>query len=109
MRSRFSSMLSHFMIAIYLAPSIYAILAWKYRQLRSSLIPVAIALSLGGVMEFELSTLTDALDNSRHLFIFQVITELLILMIAGRILDAIMPRKSAPTETSDSAREVLIS
>jgi hypothetical protein len=109
MRSRFSSMLPHFVIAIYLAPWLYAILAWKYRQLRSPLIPVAIALSLGGVMEFELSTLTDALDNSRHLFIFQVITELLILMIAGRILDAIMPRKSAPTETSDSAREVLIS
>jgi hypothetical protein len=109
MRSRFSSMLPHFVIAIYLAPWLYAILAWKYRPFRSPLIPVAIALSLAGVMEFELATLTDALDNSRHLFIFQVITELLILMIAGRFLDAMMPQKSIRTETSNSATEVLIS
>ena len=56
-------------------------------RLRWPLMPLALALSAGGMVEFAMASLTDALDIARHLFMFHVITELLILMIAAALLN----------------------
>ena len=74
------------LILIYLAPWIYAVAAWRRPRLSNPLVPLALLLSTAGVLEFGLSTLTDALDTPRHLFIFQVITEVMILLIAACVL-----------------------
>ena len=87
LRSALLNVFPYHVLLIYLAPWAFAVAAWKRPRLRSPLLPLALALSAAGVVEFAMSSLTDALDNSRHLFIFQVITELLILMIAAALLD----------------------
>jgi hypothetical protein len=53
--------------------------------MRWPLLPVALLLSVAGVMEFAMSSLTDAMDTSRHLFVFHVITELLILLLVAAV------------------------
>jgi hypothetical protein len=59
----------------------------KWPWLRSPLLPLALMLSAAAVVEFSMAILTDALDNSRHLFLFQVLTELLILMLTAALLN----------------------
>jgi hypothetical protein len=69
-------------LLFYIAPWIALFLRWRPRML-----PVALLLSIAGVLEFAMSSLTDAMDISRHLFVFQVITELLILLtVAGAVV-----------------------
>jgi hypothetical protein len=80
-------------LLIYLAPWIALAAGWKWRWLRSPLLPLGIMLSVAGIGEFTMSTLTDALDNSRHLFVFQVITEMLFLMIVAALLNYFSRRK----------------
>jgi hypothetical protein len=63
-------------------------------------IPLALALSAAGAMEFAMATLTDAMDLPRHLFMFQVITELLILMIAAALLSLLGKPTPARDETA---------
>ena len=93
-------------LLIYLAPWVAALAAWKRPGLRSPLLPLAVALSVAGAAEFTMAALTDALDNSRHLFIFQVTTELLILMIAAALLHLAnrwrVQRKAAQSLTASS-------
>jgi hypothetical protein len=48
-----------------------------------SLLPLAFALVLAGASEFAVCTLADAVDTHRHLFLFQVITDTLLLVTAG--------------------------
>jgi hypothetical protein len=86
LRSESMKLFPYQLLLIYLAPWGYWLAAWKRPSLRTPLLPLALALSVAGVMEFTLSTLTDALDTSRHLFIFQVITELMILLIVAAVL-----------------------
>ena len=47
-----------------------------------------------------MSALTDAMDNSRHLFIFQVITEVMILMFAAGLLSLVRGSPSAKRRAS---------
>ncbi len=82
-------------LLIYLAPWLAFFLAWKNKRW-PPILPVALMLSIAGTAEFTMSALTDALDNSRHLFIFQVITELLILLIAAALLSRIKIKERTP-------------
>lgn len=75
-------------ILIFLLP--WAVAAWQ----RYPWTPVMLTLSAAGILEYPLSTLADALDTARHLFLFQVITELLILLLAATFLTAIAHRLS---------------
>ena len=50
--------------------------------------PMAMMLVAGGVIEFLFCVLLDGTENGRHLFLFHVITELLILCAAAAILSA---------------------
>ncbi len=100
-------------LLFYLAPWIVWIAGWKWSTLRSPIMPLALVLSAAGVMEFAMSTLTDALDNSRHLFMFQVITEVMILFFAagnalslvgwGRVKPALAQAKVRVTEINAPA------
>jgi hypothetical protein len=80
-------------LLIYLAPWLAWIAGRKWRGLRSALLPLALILSTMGVVVFAMSALTDALDNSRHLFVFQVITEVMIVMIAASLLRLVDQRR----------------
>lgn len=86
LRSQSLKLFPYQVLVIYLAPWGFWLAAWKWPRLQTPLLPLALVLSTIGIMEFGLSTLTDALDTSRHLFIFQAITELMILMIAAELL-----------------------
>jgi len=60
------------------------IIAMLFRG-RSLLLPLALTLVTAGVAEFAVCTLADAIDTHRHLFLFHVITETLILMTIGGV------------------------
>jgi hypothetical protein len=96
LRSTALHVFPYHVLLIYLAPWVTALLAWKYDRLRWSLMPLALALSAGGILEFAMASLTDALDIARHLFMFHVITEMLILMIAAALLDLWSRRRAPP-------------
>ncbi|HEY3835371.1 MAG TPA: hypothetical protein VGL72_02315 [Bryobacteraceae bacterium] len=53
---------------------------------RWPLYPLTLALSIGGIIEFSFSALLDCVENARHLFLFHVITELLIVFAVAAIL-----------------------
>jgi hypothetical protein len=89
LRSATLRVFPYFPVLIFLAPWIALFTPLRLRF--GPLLPVALALSAAGIEEFCFSALTDALDNSRHLFLFQVLTELLILLLAA----ALFPRRSA--------------
>jgi hypothetical protein len=91
-------------LLFYLAPWVTALLAWKFKidRLRWALMPLALAMSAAGILEFAMASLTDALDIARHLFMFHVITELLILMIVAACLD-LWNRRRAGAYHSDAA------
>jgi hypothetical protein len=66
----------------YLLPLIYLLpLAGLFR--RRLMLPLALTLAAGGAGEFLLCTLADGVDTHRHLFLFQVITDSLIIVLAG--------------------------
>jgi hypothetical protein len=75
-------------LLFYLAPWMVALVAriQKRVDLRWPLMPLALALSAAGMLEFAMASLTDALDIARHLFMFHVITELLILMMVAAFI-----------------------
>jgi len=54
-----------------------------------------------------MASLTDALDIARHLFMFHVITELLILLIVAALLDLWSRRRARPITVAAPSREVL--
>jgi hypothetical protein len=92
LRSRVLTVFPYHVPLLFLAPWFLWIASWKWRTLRFRVLPLALALSAGGVVEFAMSALTDALDNSRHLFLFQVLTEIMILFMAGAILKSLGTR-----------------
>ncbi len=55
-------------LLIFLSPWVAWLAGRKWPSLRSPLLPLALLISAMGVIEFTMSALTDALDNSRHLF-----------------------------------------
>ena len=58
-------------------------------------LPLALALVASGVIEFAVCTLADGVDTHRHLFLFQAVTDLLLLLevalpvaaISSRVMD----------------------
>lgn len=60
---------------------------------RATLFPLALTLSVAGISEFTLSTLADGIDTQRHLFLFHVITDALLLLIVSGFL---FPRSDQP-------------
>jgi hypothetical protein len=104
LRSGALSVFPYHVLLIFLAPWAAWVAGWKWRWLRTPVLPLALALSAAGMVEFAMSALMDALDNSRHLFIFQVITELMILMIAAGLLHWVDQRKAG--RMADSLKSV---
>ena len=51
------------------------------------LYPVCLVLAAGGAIEFVCSALLDCLETARHLFLFHVITEMLIVFAVAALLD----------------------
>jgi hypothetical protein len=56
---------------------------------RWPLYPVAVALVIGGAIEFFASALLDCLETARHLFIFHVISEMLIICAVAAVLSMV--------------------
>ena len=73
---------------IYLAPWAVAFAAWKWKiaGLHWPAMPLALALSASGLTEFALSSLTDAVDTARHLFLSDEPRNSWILLIATALL-----------------------
>jgi hypothetical protein len=80
-------------LLVYLLPWLAWLGGRKWPSLRTPLLPLALILSGMGVVVFSMSALTDALDNSRHLFMFQVITEVILIMIAAGALNLVDQRR----------------
>jgi len=100
-----STMLAEYpyhILLIYLAPWFIGLASWKWRRLYSPVLPVTLALSAAGILEFAMSALTDALDNSRHLFLFQVITEVMVLMLSAGLL-YLVGRRQLASETGKTS------
>ena len=108
LRSQLLQSLPYHVLPIYLAPFLVWLAGWKWRSLWSPLLPLAMIVSTAGVMEFAMSSLTDALDNSRHLFMFQIITEMMILLIAAALLDRVDHRKAATRRAGTAVRIELV-
>jgi hypothetical protein len=60
---------------------------------RWPLYPLVLMLSSAGIIEFVLAVLGDCLETSRHLFLFQVITEILIVYGFAAILALLAPAR----------------
>ena len=107
MRSRLLSILPYHVFLFYLAPWIAMLAAWRYKiaAMKWPVMPVALALSAAGLLEFAMAILTDALDISRHLFMFHVITELLILMTAAGLLSLWKQRSEKPVREDSKQLE----
>lgn len=71
----------HHLLILYALPLLAAIL-WRLGKLKcgAALIPLALTLMAAGALEFLICALADAIDTNRHLFLFQVISDTLILM-----------------------------
>ena len=69
----------HFLVIPYAIP----FLAVLSRRTRSPLLPLALTLACAGIAEFTLCTLADAIDTHRHLFLFHVITDALLLTLVS--------------------------
>jgi hypothetical protein len=63
--------------------------------LRPRLLPLALTLAVAGTIEFAICTLADAIDTHRHMFLFHVITETVILLTVGWVLAG---RRNTPAE-----------
>jgi hypothetical protein len=82
LRSRMLAEYPYHLLMLYSLP----LLAAAVRRIRPGLLPLALTLMTAGVCEFVICTLADAVDTHRHLFLFQVITETLILLALGSVL-----------------------
>lgn len=76
------------LIALYGLPVIAAAAFRISRRRWPALTPLGLALIAAGVAEFAICTLTDGVDTHRHLFLFHVITDCLILLCSGWLLTA---------------------
>ena len=99
LRSRLLADFPYHLLVLYLLP----LLALFSRG--RGLVPLALTLTVAGMEEFAVCTLADAIDTHRHLFLFQVITETLILMTAGWVLSGFYTpspgvRASMPVDTA---------
>jgi hypothetical protein len=73
----------HHLLLLYAAPLLAgAVFALR----RAPFFPLVLTLAVAGISEFVLCTLADGIDTHRHLFLFHVITETLLLLIVGWIL-----------------------
>jgi hypothetical protein len=63
--------------------------------------PLAVTLALAGLLEFAVCSLTDGLDTHRHLFLFQVLTEAVILLTTALALSAIPLASSYERESTE--------
>ncbi len=83
----------HHLLALYALPLLAAAF-FRFRRVPSGggLLPLAVTLMIAGVCEFLICALADAIDTNRHLFLFQVISETLILLIAGWAISLINRR-----------------
>jgi hypothetical protein len=79
----------------YLLPVFY-VLALAGCALRRQLAPLALALVLAGACEFAICTLADGVDTHRHLFLFHVITDALLLLVVGGGLGSLGFRRELP-------------
>ncbi len=77
----------HHLLVLYALPLLAAI--WhairRFRP-RAHLLPLALTLSAAGVLEFLVCVLADAVDTNRHLFLFQIISDSLILVVVAGAL-----------------------
>ena len=63
--------------------------------------PLAVTLALAGLLEFAVCSLTDGLDTHRHLFLFQVLTEAVILLTTAFALSAIPASRHRAPEAAE--------
>jgi hypothetical protein len=104
LRSFLLRIFPYHVLLFYLAPWVCLIAAWRWRigwlqsPVAGPLLPLAITLSVAGMVEFVMSSLTDALDLSRHEFVFQVVTELLILLMVVGCIAWWHERRRAPAK-----------
>ncbi len=80
LRSRMLYFAPYHLLLLYSLPLLAAFFA---PLRRNRLLPLAITLVIAGTVEFAICTLTDAIDTHRHMFLFHVITETLILSLAA--------------------------
>jgi hypothetical protein len=106
LRSGLLRIVPYHVFLFYLAPWIAVLSAWRYKiaGMKWPVMPVALALSAAGMLEFAMASLTDALDIARHLFMFHVITELLILLTVAGLLSLWRQRADRPAR-EDSREE----
>jgi hypothetical protein len=106
LRSKALSYVPYHVVFVFLAPWIAALLAWTpwrhapwtwmFECLRTPLLPLTLILSFAGMLEFSLASLTDALDVARHLFMFHVITEMVILIEVAALLSFLVRPREFP-------------
>lgn len=77
-RVRLLTTFPYFLVALYSLPLV-AVAA----RSRARFLPLALTLMVAGVGEFAICTLADAVDTHRHLFLFHVITDSLVLTLAA--------------------------
>jgi hypothetical protein len=100
LRSGALGIFPYHLLLIYFAPWAAWLAGWRpgwrlsQRRLQWRFMPLALALSAAGLLAFPMATLTDALDTARHLFLFHVITELLLVVIAAAVLDLMSPEQA---------------
>ncbi len=91
-RMRILTAYPYALLVLYPLPLLGAI--WRRR-----LEPLAFTLVAAGISEFGLCTLADAIDTHRHLFLFHVITDALILLLAAGALSRGQTKKVCVTGT----------
>ena len=64
---------------------------------RWPLYPVSLALAIAGAMEFACAALLDCIETARHLFLFHVITEILIVCAVAAVLSELATDKHGST------------
>ena len=53
---------------------------------RSPGVPLAVTLAVAGISEFALCSLADAIDTHRHMFLFHIVTDSMILLTVAWLL-----------------------
>ena len=82
LRMRVLTKYPYALVVVYLLPLAAVVML----RGRGAILPLALVLVAAGVGEFGICTLADAIDTHRHLFLFHVITDALLLAIVGGAL-----------------------
>lgn len=85
----------------YYVPILYAALPIVFW--RKKLFPIALFLLLAGIGEFLFASWGDAIDTPRHLILFHLITDVIIVFLAGGCLAAIQTLLQSPEHQPDHA------